>query len=156
MTEIIQSVGEIDVLIPCATNTSGFEDGTVFHPTKTIKTENIAADYTVNVIGLFHLVREFLALSSTASGGPKSVIHVSSCAAQLYIPGMAAYCSTKSAANQIITHFGLDEPEGNVKFYSYHPGSIATPLAAEYVPSDGIVFEDGEFRTPWIALSRKC
>jgi NAD(P)-dependent dehydrogenase (short-subunit alcohol dehydrogenase family) len=148
MTEIIQSVGEIDVLIPCATNTSSFEGGTAVHPTRTIKTENIAADYTVNVIGLFHLIREFLALPSTASGGPKSVIHVSSCAAQLYIPGMAAYCSTKSAANQIITNFGFDEPEGNVKFYSYHPGSIATPLATEYVPADGVTWEDGESSVP--------
>ena len=151
MTEIIQSVGEIDVLIPCATNTSSFEGGTAVHPTKTIKTENLAADYTVNVIGLFHMVREFLALPSTASGGPKSVIHVSSCAAQLYIPGMAAYCSTKSAANQIVTNFGFDEPEGNVKFYSYHPGSIATPLATEYVPADGVTWEDGEFFVPQIA-----
>jgi NADP-dependent 3-hydroxy acid dehydrogenase YdfG len=144
MTEILKSVGEIDVLIPCATNSSNFEDGTAIHPTKTIKTENIAADYTVNVIGLFHLVREFLALPSTASGGAKSVIHVSSCAAQLYIPGMASYCSTKLAANQIITHFALDEPESNVKFYSYHPGSIKTALAVEYVPTDGISFEDGQ------------
>lgn len=145
MTEIIQSVGEIDILVPCATNTSSFEGGSIIHPIKTIKTENIAADYTVNVIGLFHMVKEFLALPSTASGAPKSVIHVSSAAAQMYIPGMSAYCSTKSAANQIITHFGYDEPEGNVKFYSYHPGSIASPLATENVPVDGVTWEDGEF-----------
>jgi NADP-dependent 3-hydroxy acid dehydrogenase YdfG len=154
MTEIIQSVGEIDVLVPCATNTSSFEGGTATHPTKTIKTENLAADYTVNVIGLFHMIREFLALPSTASGGPKSVIHVSSCAAQLYIPGMAAYCSTKSAANQIITNFGFDEPEGNVKFYSYHPGSIATPLATEYVSADDVTWEDGESSVLFIAGCR--
>lgn len=147
MTEIIQSVGEIDVLVPCATNTSSFEGGSILHATRTIKTENIAADYTVNVIGLFHMVKEFLALPSTASGAPKSVIHVSSCAAQMYIPGMSAYCSTKSAANQIITHFAYDEPESNVKFYSYHPGSIASPLAKENVPVDGVTWEDGEFCT---------
>lgn len=146
MTEIIQSVGEIDVLVPCATNTSSFEGGTIVHATKSIKTENIAADYTVNVIGLFHMISTFLALPSTASGGPKSVIHVSSCASQLLIPGMSSYCSTKSAANQIVTHFGFDEPEGNVKFYSYHPGSVASPLATQYVPADGVTWEDSESR----------
>jgi NAD(P)-dependent dehydrogenase (short-subunit alcohol dehydrogenase family) len=148
MTEIIQEVGEIDVLIPCATNTSSFEGGTAIHPIRTIKTENIAADYTVNVIGLFHMVKEFLALPSTASGGPKSVIHVSSAASQLYIPGMSSYCSTKSAANQVITHFAFDEPEGNVKFYSFHPGTIESPLAVEYVPIENVTFEDGESRIP--------
>jgi NAD(P)-dependent dehydrogenase (short-subunit alcohol dehydrogenase family) len=156
MTEIIQQAGEIDVLIPCATNTSSFEGGTIVHSTKTIKTENIAADYNVNVIGLFHIVKEFLALPSTASGGPKSVIHVSSAAAQLYIPGMSSYCSTKSAANQVITHFGYDEPEGNVKFYSFHPGTIASPLAVEYVPIDSVTFEDGESRVSSLVGRAYC
>ena len=67
------------------------------------------------------MIREFLALPSTVSGSLESVIHVPSCAAQLYIPSMAAYCSTKSAANQIITKFGFDELEGNVKFLFLPP-----------------------------------
>ena len=101
--------------------------------------------YTVNVIGLFHIVREFMAIPSTASGGPKSVIHVSSAASQIVMPGGSAYCSTKAAANQLITHFRYDDPKGNVKFYSYHPGAIQTELAKEHVTDAmGIVWEDGE------------
>jgi NADP-dependent 3-hydroxy acid dehydrogenase YdfG len=101
--------------------------------------------YIVNVIGLFHIVREFMAIPSTASGGPKSVIHVSSAASQFVVAGGSAYCSTKAAANQIITHFGYDDPKSNVKFYSYHPGAIQTELAKEHVPDDmGMVWEDGE------------
>ncbi|TKA69460.1 hypothetical protein B0A55_08328, partial [Friedmanniomyces simplex] len=84
VTEIIQSVGEIDVLIPCATSAGDLEG---MKPTRDNKTEQIADIYMVNVVGLFHMVREFLALPSTASGGPKSVIHVSSNASQMYFPG---------------------------------------------------------------------
>jgi NAD(P)-dependent dehydrogenase (short-subunit alcohol dehydrogenase family) len=157
MTEILQTVGEIDVLISCATNTSGYEGGTVFHPAREIKTESVAGDYNVNVVGLFHLVSTFLALPSTASSGPKSVIHVSSNTSQLHIPGLSTYCSSKSAANQIITHFAFDEPEGNVKFYSYHPGTIATHLATTLVNLDGLVYEDGEFsNSPGLLGMGRC
>ncbi|KAK5112201.1 hypothetical protein LTR85_011634 [Meristemomyces frigidus] len=147
MTEIIHSAGNIDVLIPCATNAS-------MKPTRDISTEQMANMYTVNVVGLFHIVREFLALPSTASGGPKSVIHVSSNASQMYFPGGSGYCSSKAAANQIITHFATDEPEGNVKFYSLHPGAIRTELAEANVPEGMVVWESvkvpGDFAV-WLA-----
>ncbi|KAK3656731.1 hypothetical protein LTR56_002712 [Elasticomyces elasticus] len=149
MTEIIQSVGEIDVLIPCATYA-----GDMKPPTKDKNTEELAEVYMVNVVGLFHMVREFLALPATASGGPKSVIHVSSNASQMYFPGGSGYCSSKAAANQIITHFGFDDPNGNVKFYSLHPGAVWTALAEENVPQDAVVWEDiklpGDFAV-WLA-----
>lgn len=143
ITEVLQSVGEIDVLIPCATSNIGY-DGS--KPAKDVVTESLAESYAVNVFGLFHIVREFMALPSTASGGrPKSVIHVSSAASQFVVQGASAYCSTKAAANQLITHFGYDDPESNVKFYSYHPGAIQTDLAKEHVPAEmGLTWEDGE------------
>lgn len=141
MTEIIKSVGSIDVLVPCATSTEGAN----FSPAKDTKTDTIAELYSVNVIGLFHLVHEFMALPSTASG-PKSVLHVSSAASQLFAPGQSGYCSSKAAANQIITHFGFDNPAGNVKFYSFHPGAIQTPIVKENLPADFAVWENGELR----------
>lgn len=139
MSEIIKSVGEIDVLVPCATY---FSDALT--PAKASSTEDIANYFTVNVVGVFHLVKEFLALPSTASGGPKSVLQVSSAAAQLYIPGASAYCASKAAANSIITHFAFDEPASNVKFFSFHPGSIYTPLVEKSLPKDLSVWEDGK------------
>ncbi|KAK5739292.1 hypothetical protein LTR17_005398 [Elasticomyces elasticus] len=149
MTEIIQSVGEIDVLIPCATYA-----GDMKPPTKDKNTEQLAEVYMVNVVGLFHMVREFLALPATASGGPKSVIHVSSNASQMCFPGGSGYCSSKAAANQIITHFAFDDPNGNVKFYSLHPGAVWTALAEENVPQSAVVWEDiklpGDFAV-WLA-----
>jgi NAD(P)-dependent dehydrogenase (short-subunit alcohol dehydrogenase family) len=100
--------------------------------------------YTVNVLGLHHLIREFLALPSTASGGPKSVIHVSSNASQFYQPGAVGYCSSKAAANQIITHFGFDEPESNVKFINVHPGAVLSPFIKDSGIEDLAVWEDGK------------
>ena len=64
---------------------------------------------------------------------------------QFYIPGTGAYASSKSAANQLITHFAFDEPSRNVKLYSFHPGAILTPLSKESVPEGFVVFEDSEF-----------
>jgi NADP-dependent 3-hydroxy acid dehydrogenase YdfG len=143
ITEVLQSVGQVDVLIPCATSNIGYDGN---KPAKDVSTASMTEMYTVNVLGLFHIVREFMALPSTASGGPKSVIHVSSAAAQLVVPGGSAYCSTKAAANQLITHFGYDDPKGNVKFYSYHPGAILTDLAKENMTEEmaKLDWEDGE------------
>ena len=138
----MQSVGQVDVLVPCATSNIGYDGN---KPAKDVSTESMTEMYTVNVLGLFHIVREFMAIPSTASGGPKSVIHVSSAASQFVVPGGSAYCSTKTAANQLITHFGYDDPKGNVKFYSYHPGAIQTDLAKDNIPDEmGVVWEDGE------------
>lgn len=138
MTEIIKAAGEIDVLVPCAT---AFVP---MLPTKDMKTEDLVESYNVNVIGLFHMVREFMALPSTASGGPKSVIHITSSASQMYMLGASWYCSSKAAGNHLITHFGYDAPEGNLKFFSLHPGAIWTPLASANIPEDLCVWEDGK------------
>lgn len=141
MTEILKSVGDIDVLVPCATSTAAAAPA----PAKDFPVDGVAEMYSVNVVGLFHLVREFLALPSTASGGPKSVIHISSAASQLYSPGQAGYCSSKAAANQLITHFAFDDPQSNVKFYNLHPGAIFTPIVKESGLKDLAVWEDGMF-----------
>lgn len=139
MSEILRSVGEIDVLIPCATAAASMV------PTKEISTEAMANYFTVNVVGFHHMVKEFVNLPSTASGGPKSVLHVSSCASQMVVPNANGYCASKAAANQLTTHFAFDDPTSNVKFISFHPGSIWTPLAEENIPKDMAVWEDSKF-----------
>ena len=79
ITEIVQSSGTIDVLVPCATSAGSSGPGV---PAKGQTTEGMADMFTTNVIGLFHLVREFMTLPSTAESDPKSVIHISSNASQ--------------------------------------------------------------------------
>jgi short-subunit dehydrogenase len=140
ISEILKSVGEIDVLVACATDTAAGS----FKQAKDFSAETVANMYTVNVIGLYHLIREFLALPSTDSGGPKSVIHISSNAPQFYQPGAVGYCSSKAAANQIITHFAFDEPEGNVKFFNLHPGAVLSPFIKASGIEDLAVWEDGK------------
>ena len=140
MSEVLKSVGEIDVLVACAT----YSGNVSFKPAKDSSGEDFAEMYTVNVVGLFHLVREFLALPSTASGGPKSVIHVSSVASQMYQPGAVGYCSSKAAANQVITHFAFDNPEGNVKYFNIHPGAVHSQMVIDNGLSDLAVWEDGK------------
>lgn len=81
ITDIVRSVGPIDVLVPCAASAGG-----TLKPAREISTEDMLDMYNTNVVGLFHLVREFLALPSTALGR-KSVIHVSSNASQMTFAG---------------------------------------------------------------------
>jgi NAD(P)-dependent dehydrogenase (short-subunit alcohol dehydrogenase family) len=71
MSSIIQSTGEIDILVACATSLQ------LDNLTKDTPTEDFAESFTVNVVGLLHLVKEFLALPSTkASGSRKTVVHI--------------------------------------------------------------------------------
>jgi NAD(P)-dependent dehydrogenase (short-subunit alcohol dehydrogenase family) len=142
MSEVIKSVGEIDVLVACATYSADVS----FKPAKDSSVEDFAEMYTVNVVGLLHLVREFLALPSTASGNPKTVIHISSVASQMYQPGAVGYCSSKAAANQVITHFAFDNPEGNVKFFNIHPGAVHSQMVKDNGLSDLAVWEDGKLQ----------
>jgi NAD(P)-dependent dehydrogenase (short-subunit alcohol dehydrogenase family) len=147
MSEVLKSVGEIDVLVACATSNSGAG----FMPAKDVSAEDIHDMYIVNVVGLFHLIQQFLTLPSTAgSSGSKSVIHVSSVASQFYQPGGVGYGSSKAAANQIVTHFAFDNPQGNIKFFNIHPGAIYSPLVKENGLDDLAVWEDGTLQ---IAIS---
>lgn len=139
MSSIIQSAGDIDILVPCATALQPD------NPTKKISTDDFAEAFTVNVVALHHMVKEFLALPSTAAAGTrKTVVHISSGGSQLQTAhGLSAYCASKAAANQVITHFANDEPDGNVKFYSLHPGAIYSPMAQAARPKDAMLWEDG-------------
>lgn len=139
MSSIIQSAGEIDILVPCAT---------ALQPdnlTRNISTDDFAETFTVNAVAVHHLVKEFLTLPSTkASGARKSVVHISSAGSQLQTAhGLSAYCASKAAANQVITHFANDEPDSNVKFYSLHPGAIYSPMAQAAREKDAMLWEDG-------------
>ena len=140
MSSIIQSTGEIYILAACATSLQPD------NPTKDIPTEDFAKSFTVNVVGLHHMVKEFLALPSTkTSGSRKTVVHISSGGSHLQTAhGLSAYCASKAAANQVIAHFADDESEGNVKFYSLHPGAIYSPMAQAARPKDAMLWEDGE------------
>jgi NAD(P)-dependent dehydrogenase (short-subunit alcohol dehydrogenase family) len=142
MSEVLKSVGEIDVLVACATSTSGAE----FKPAKDVTADEINDMYTVNVVGLFHLIQQFMALPSTASGGRKTVIHISSVSSQMYQPGGAGYCSSKAAANQLVNHFAYDNPESNVKFFNIHPGAIYSPLIEANGLGGLAVWEDGKLQ----------
>jgi NAD(P)-dependent dehydrogenase (short-subunit alcohol dehydrogenase family) len=142
MSEVLKLVGEIDVLVACATSTTGAD----FKPAKDVSADEINDMYTVNVVGLYHLIQQFLALPSTASGGPKTVIHVSSLSSQMYQPGAVGYCSSKAAANQIVNHFAYDDPQSNVKFFNIHPGAIFSPLIEQNGLAELAVWEDGKLR----------
>ncbi|GAB7327393.1 hypothetical protein MBLNU13_g11257t2 [Cladosporium sp. NU13] len=154
VSKIIKSVGEIDVLVTCAASSGGCSEMKL---AKDTRTEDMAEIFNTNVVGLHHLIHEFLAQTSTGStaSSPRSVIHVSSNGTQMYHPGGSGYSSSNPAATRLVTHFAVEQPgESNVKFYSFHPGAIKSALSEENVGNLEIAFEDvklpGDFAV-WLA-----
>jgi len=135
MSEIVQEVGKVDVLVPCAAA------GNADLPAYEVTAEDLENVFVTNVVAPFHLITEFLKLPST---GRRSVVYVSSAAGQLAVGNQVAYGPSKAAANQIIQHLKLAYKGEDVFFHTFHPGVIPTELAQSYVAEDACDWEDGE------------
>ncbi|KAK3325960.1 hypothetical protein B0H66DRAFT_144341 [Apodospora peruviana] len=80
--------------------------------------------FEINVRGSFNLLRAFGPAVATDGG---VVINVSSGAAHLpYIPGYAAYHSSKLAAIKVFDYYGIEHP--GVRVVHMHPGVIMTEM----------------------------
>lgn len=73
ISEIVKQVGKIDVLVANAAMSHPFV------PSKDVTVDDFKATFDTNVVGAFHIIKEFLAL---ASAGPRQVILTSSAAGQ--------------------------------------------------------------------------
>lgn len=119
-----------------------------------VPTSEIQSVIQTNVIGHFHLVREFIALPSH-TGHQKTVIDVSSNGALHPYPTTAFYGGTKGMFTWLMRHVQSEHPE--VRIHSLHPGAIYTPAMEAYgIPREAIAaIEDhvdlpGSF-TVWLA-----
>lgn len=133
MTEILQEVGHIDVLVPCAAA------GNADVPAYEVTADDLENVFVTNVVAPFHLITEFLKLPCT---GRRSVIYVSSAASQLAAGNQVAYGPSKAAANQIILHLALACAGKDVFFHTFHPGVIPTELSQNAVGKDAFDWED--------------
>jgi NAD(P)-dependent dehydrogenase (short-subunit alcohol dehydrogenase family) len=112
-----------------------------FVPSGEISTADYKLTFETNVVGTFHIIKEFLALPSS---GPRVVVNVSSAAGQIVQPGNIGYGPSKAAGNQVIQHFAQEYAGTDVTFQTFHPGVIRTEYAAKLSGDDAFDWEDSE------------
>jgi NAD(P)-dependent dehydrogenase (short-subunit alcohol dehydrogenase family) len=133
---MLKEVGKIDILVPNVATTHPFV------PSKDVSTADFKTTFETNVIGTFHIIKEFLALESS---GPRVVVNVSSAASQMVQPGNVGYGPSKAAVNQVVMHFAAENVDTDVTIQNFHPGAIYTPGVANLLPDDALPWEDGEY-----------
>ncbi|KAK3702114.1 hypothetical protein LTR37_015089 [Vermiconidia calcicola] len=150
MTRIIQSVGPIDVLVH---NAAFSPDQRI--PSKDIAASDVLQTFQTNVIAAYHMITTYLHAAAPASG-EKTIIAVSSAAANVYIPQQVAYASSKAALSKMICALADEHAPATdgVRMVSFHPGIIYTAAAAQFVPKEAFEWEDlnmtGNFAV-WLA-----
>lgn len=138
VSSILKEVGKIDILVPNAGVSHPFV------PSKDISTADFKTTFDVNVVSVFHIIREYLALESS---GPRVIINTSSAASHVAFPGQTGYGPSKAAANQMIRRLATDYASVDVTMQTFHPGAVYTETAARLLldmgPEGSIDFEDG-------------
>ena len=135
MIEVLHDIGAIDVLVLSAA---------VYHrraPATEISTQEMQNVFDTNVIAAFNLTEAYLA-SPFPPAGSKTIIHISSAAAQMRFTQRIGYGSSKAAATQMMQHFAFERESNDVRIFSMHPGAFYTPAAAEHYTKDAFRWED--------------
>ncbi|KAG0648631.1 Serine 3-dehydrogenase [Hyphodiscus hymeniophilus] len=117
--------------------------------------EELKSSFDTNVFGNINLVREFLAGSGESSGREKVILDLSTVAAHIPLPTMAAYGVSKLTFTQWLAHVQQDMAGKGLRVHSFHPGSIFTDAAKGFgMTEDSIPWDDiqlpGRFAV-WLA-----
>jgi short-subunit dehydrogenase len=95
-----------------------------FGPAENLSEKEIADQFQVLVFGQLQLVR--LALAAMQSRGDGLIINVTSLAARLPLPFMAAYNAAKAALASFTMSIQLERPHSAVRIVDLQPGDIST------------------------------
>ena len=135
MTEILQELGLVDVLILNAAVAHRRAQATE------ISTKEMQDAFDINVIAVFYLAKAYLAMPLPAAGR-KTIINISAGAA--HTPGSfrVGYGSSKAAAAQVMQNFASQHQGDDVRIFSFHPGSLYTPGVARNIPKDMMEWDD--------------
>jgi NAD(P)-dependent dehydrogenase (short-subunit alcohol dehydrogenase family) len=114
----LEVTGKVDVLV----NNAG---GGAFGPTQGFAEDVYDSVFGVNVKAPFYLVSELA--PAMAERGSGSIVNVTTMAAQLGIPGMAAYGASKAALNLMTKSWAAEFGPKGVRVNSVSPGPTRTP-----------------------------
>lgn len=92
---------------------------------------DFTALFNINVKGTFLGCRHALPAFQAAGGG--AIVNISSISGYVAnMEGMTAYCATKGAVRLLTKAVAVDYAKYNIRANSVHPGTISTPMTAEY------------------------
>jgi NAD(P)-dependent dehydrogenase (short-subunit alcohol dehydrogenase family) len=130
--EIAWSLGGVDVLI----NNASSLGPTPLKLLADTECEELQEALAMNVLGPFRLTKAlFGALTSSAREGRSAlVINISSDAAVNAYSGWGAYGAAKAALNHMTAIWAEEAKDEGVRFLSFDPGDMDTPLHALAVP----------------------
>lgn len=130
--QITGALGGLDVLI----NNASSLGPTPLALLADTQCEELAEALHVNVIAPFRLTKAlFGALTASAREGRGAlVVNISSDAAVSAYPGWGAYGASKAALRHLTAIWGEETAGDGVRFLSYDPGDMDTPLHAVAVP----------------------
>lgn len=137
MTEILQHLGTVDVLVMCAAVVHERAKAT------NISIEDVQRAFDINVVAAFNLTKAYFATPMPVSG-TKTIISISSAVAQVSSNLRSAYGASKAAAAQILQCFAAERDSEALRIFSFHPGAFYTPAVAEHFGRDEIQWDDVE------------
>ncbi|KAM7195793.1 putative short-chain dehydrogenase [Naviculisporaceae sp. PSN 640] len=139
ITSILQEIGPIDVLVLNAAishrRTSGVD----------LTVEEVQQVYNTNVIAPFALAKAYLSMEDPKQ---KTILNLTSAAAQMSGMGFLAYGSSKAAVTQIMQNLADEcvQQGKDVKIVSFHPGAIWTAMTdlsvGDIIGEDNPIWED--------------
>lgn len=115
----LADAGHFDVLI----NNAGSGH---FGPAETLAAEEVGREFQILVFGHLRLVQ--LALKAMHARGNGLIINVTSLAARLPVPFMAAYNAAKAAMAAFTASMQLELPDARVHIVDLQPADIRTPF----------------------------
>nr|POE53448.1 short chain dehydrogenase andi [Quercus suber] len=140
--EILQELGTLDVLVLSATFIPPM------NPLVKLSTKDVTESFDTTVVAAWEFVRAYLATPMPVAG-QKTVLGISTMAAQMRLSNTSPYGTAKAAITQMLQHFAAEHVESgsadDVRFFSFHPGAILTPAAEKAITqeqSDFIPWED--------------
>lgn len=160
MRSILRELSAIDVLVLCPS---------YVHPRMpacNLDTSDVQESFDTNVVATFDLVSAYCALPdppAEGNRGTKTVLNISSAAAQAQGAQRAAYGTSKAAAVQMMQHFAAEQahesvaapivngdhgptekskPATKLKIVSFHPGTFYTPTVAAVYSRDQFAWDD--------------
>lgn len=135
MTQILQELGRVDVLILNAAAAHRRAEAT------SITADEMNEAFETNVIAPFNLSKAYLAMPMPA-GGSKTIINISAAAAHLPGHFRVGYGTSKAAGVQVMQNFASQYRDSGVRVFSFHPGSYYTPGVAANIPKSMMEWED--------------
>jgi NAD(P)-dependent dehydrogenase (short-subunit alcohol dehydrogenase family) len=120
----IRDFGKVDGLV----NNAGI---LIRKPVEEIDISDWNALFDINVKGTFWGCKHILPAMLLAGSG--SIVNVSSISGFVAnMEGMSAYCATKGAIRLFSKGVAVDYAKHRIRVNSVHPGTISTPMTAEY------------------------